>query len=170
MKKLSSKKIALLGILTALALISYLLEGLLPPLMIPGAKLGISNVFTLLAICLLSPQSGIILIVVRTTLASLIAGSMSSLLYSLTAGLVATLIMSLLWRYVNSRLSILAISVVGAVIHNITQDLVYFAVTGSQYVLSYMPYLVLIGVFSGAIVGFLTTLIEDRMKNIASFN
>lgn len=170
MKKLSSKKIAFLGILTALALISYLLEGLLPPLMIPGSKLGISNVFTLLAICLLSPQSGIILIVVRTTLASLIAGSMSSLIYSLIAGLVATLVMSLLWRFASSKLSLLAISVVGAVIHNITQDLVYFVISGSQYVLSYMPYLVLIGVFSGAIVGFLTTLIEARMKNIVSPN
>ncbi len=166
MKKLSSKKIALLGILTALALISYLLEGLLPPLFIPGAKIGISNVFTLLCICLVSPFSGVVLIIVRTVLASLIAGSISSLIYSFLAGLTATIFMAVVFKLFREKLSLISISIGGAVIHNAVQLLIYFWLTGSEFVISYLPYLVLIGIFSGAIVGFLTAIIYKYKEKI----
>lgn len=165
MKKLSSKKIALLGLLTALSLISYLLESLLPPLFIPGAKIGISNVFTLLSICLISPSCGIVLIVARTVLSSIIVGSMSSFMYSFVAGLIATVAMAVSYKFFVGKISLLSISILGATVHNASQCLVYFLTTGSKYVLFYMPYLILIGIFSGIIVGILTTVICKYKDN-----
>ena len=51
----SAKKLAILSVLTTLGLLSFLLENLLPPLFVPGAKPGLSNLFTLLALVWFSP-------------------------------------------------------------------------------------------------------------------
>ena len=72
--------------LTAMASITFIIEGLFPPLFIPGAKMGLSNIFSMLAVVLLSPIDAIILVAIRTTLGALITGSMSSWLYSFFAG------------------------------------------------------------------------------------
>ena len=78
---------ALVAVLSALALCSFVVENLFPPLFLPGAKLGLGNAFSLFALIVLGPIDGIVVAVIRTTLGSLIVGNMSTLLYSLTAGL-----------------------------------------------------------------------------------
>lgn len=159
MKKFTVKRIATLGLLTALALISFLIENLFPPLFLPGTKLGVSNIFTLLCICLLSPLDGIILLLCRTILASFFVGSTSSLLYSLSAGLLSTAVAAFLLRFAFPKISVLSVSVLSAVVHNIVQNLVFFLTTGSSAAFMYMPYLIAIGAFSGGAVGAVVTLI-----------
>ncbi|MDE6341588.1 MAG: Gx transporter family protein, partial [Muribaculaceae bacterium] len=51
------------------------------------------------------------------------------------------------------RVSVMAISVAAAVAHNITQNIVFVFLSGSALMFGYMPYLILVGVLSGAIVG-----------------
>ena len=55
--------------------------------------------------------------------------------------------------YFTRKISVVAISVVGAVINSLVQDIVFYFVTKSLYVITYLPYLVLIGAVSGFIVG-----------------
>lgn len=166
MKTFSAKKVATLGVLTALSLIAFMLESLLPPLFIPGAKIGVANVFTLVCICLLSPMDGIILVVARTVLSGVIVGSLSSMIYSLVAGLSAAVIMAVLYRFFKNSLSIVAISVVGAAAHNAAQCIVFFLTTKSSAVFCYMPYLLMFGIFSGVAVGVLATLAVRYGKSV----
>lgn len=166
MKTFSAKKVATLGVLTALSLIAFMLESLLPPLFIPGAKIGVANVFTLVCICLLSPMDGIILVVARTVLSGVIVGSLSSMIYSLVAGLSAAVIMAVLYRFFKNSLSIVAVSVVGAAAHNAAQCIVFFLTTKSSAVFYYMPYLLAFGIFSGAAVGALATLAVRYGKSV----
>ena len=77
---LSAKRVATVGVLTALSLISFMLESLLPPIFLPGAKIGLSNIFTLVTLLMFGPIDAIILIIVRTTLGSLIVGNLVSLI------------------------------------------------------------------------------------------
>lgn len=144
---------ALVAVLSALALCSFVVENLFPPLFLPGAKLGLGNAFSLFALIVLGPIDGIVVAVIRTTLGSLIVGNMSTLLYSLTAGLVAVVLQAVLVRFLYPTVSVVAVSVCGAVVHNITQNVVFVLVSQTPQMVSYMPYLALAGVLSGVVVG-----------------
>ena len=145
---------ATLAVLTAMGLIMFMVESLFPPLILPGAKMGLSNIFSLLTVIVLGPTEAIILVVIRTTLGSIFTGNVSTLMYSLTAGLVSVVVSVILVEFVYPRVSIVAISVVAAVMHNLTQNIVFCLVSNTPEMFSYMPGLALLGVVAGIIVGF----------------
>ncbi len=151
--KLTTRKIATLAILCAMGLIMFMIESLFPPLFIPGAKMGLSNIVSLLTLVMYGPWEALLVIVVRTVMGSVFTGSMSTLMYSLTAGVVSTLVSAVLLHLVYPRISIISISVVSAVVHNLTQNIVFCAVTDTPEMYSYTPWLAMIGVLAGVIVG-----------------
>ena len=153
-KFFSARRIATLGVLTAMGLIMFMVESLFPPLFLPGAKMGLSNIFSLLTLMVLGPSEALILVVVRTTLGSVFTGNISTLMYSLTAGLVSVVVSIILVEFVYPKVSIVAISVVAAVMHNLTQNVVFCLVSNTPEMFSYMPWLALLGVVAGIIVGF----------------
>lgn len=153
-KYFSAKRIALLAMLTAMGLIMFMVESLFPPFFLPGAKMGLSNIFSMLALFLLGPADAFALVVVRVTLGSMFTGNMSTLMYSLSAGVVSVIASTLLVEFVYPRVSIVAISIVGAVLHNMTQNVVFCLVSDTPEMFVYMPWLALLGVLAGVIVGF----------------
>ena len=153
-KYFSAKRLATLGVLTAMGLITFMIESLFPPLFVPGAKMGLSNIFSMLAVILLGPTDAFVLVAVRTVLGSLFSGNVSTLMYSLTAGLVSVIVTSVLVEFVYPKVSIVAISVVSAVMHNLTQNIVFCLVSNTPQMFVYMPLLGLTGVLAGVIVGF----------------
>ncbi len=150
----SARRIATLSVLTAMGLIMFMVESLFPPLFLPGAKMGLSNIFSLLALFVLGPTEAFILVIVRTTLGSVFTGNISTLMYSMTAGLVSVAVSSVLVEFVYPRVSIVAVSVVAAVMHNVAQNVVFCLVSDTSEMFAYMPWLALIGVVAGLIVGF----------------
>ena len=140
--------------LTAMGLIMFMVESLFPPLFLPGAKMGLSNIFSLLTLFVLGPTEAIILVVIRTTLGSIFTGNISTIMYSLTAGLVSVVVSVILVEFIYPKVSIVAISVVAAVMHNLTQNIVFCLVSNTPEMFSYMPWLALLGVVAGIIVGF----------------
>ena len=153
-KFFSARRVATLAVLTAMGLITFMIESLFPPLFLPGAKMGISNVFSLLTLFVLGPTEALILVVVRTTLGSMFTGNMSTLMYSMTAGVVSVAVSAVLVQFLYPKVSIVAISVVAAVLHNLTQNLVFCLVSETPQMFAYMPWLALLGVVAGIIVGF----------------
>lgn len=153
LKRSTAKKIAVMSLLTGLSLVMFIIENLLPPLFIPGAKLGLANIFSFAALILYSPVEAFIVLIARTILGAVFAGNLSALLYSFTGGVVSMAVSSVLVYTAYPKISVMAISVASAVLHNLTQNIVFAFLTGSLLMLGYMPYLALIGIFSGAIVG-----------------
>lgn len=153
-KYFSAKRIATLAVLTAMGLIMFMVESLFPPLILPGAKMGLSNIFSLLALFLLGPTEAFILVVVRVVLGSMFTGNMSTLMYSLSAGLVSVMVSAVLVQFAYPKVSIVAISIVAAVMHNVTQNVVFCLVSNTPEMFSYMPWLALLGILAGVIVGF----------------
>ena len=143
-----------MAVLTAIALVIHVVESLFPPLFIPGAKMGLSNIVTLITLCLMGPVDALLLVVVRTTVGAMFAGGFSTLIYSLPAGLISALISALLANTVFPRISLVAVSVVAATVHNMAQNLLYCLVTGTPRMLLYLPYLALAGVVAGFITGY----------------
>lgn len=161
MKK-TTLKIALCGLFSALGTIAFVLEGLFPPLIIPGARLGISNVFILLATIILGGGYGLATLVIKVFLGSLFSGNLSAILYSLPAGLISLAIEYILLKF-TTKLSVLSISVCGAVINVSLQNVVFCLVTKTSQYLIYLPYLALTGVISGLAVGFIVYLVVKKL-------
>ena len=155
----TAKKIAVLSLLTGLSLIMFIIENLLPPLFIPGAKLGLANIFSFAALILYSPVEAFLVLTARTVLGAVFAGNLSALLYSFTGGAVSMAVSSVLIYTLYPKISVMAVSVAAAVLHNITQNIIFVLLTGSALLFGYMPYLALTGIFSGGVVGGITLVI-----------
>ena len=151
--KITTKQITTISVLIALSLIAFMIENLFPPILVPGAKIGISNLVSFFALFTLSPTSAIIIVVAKTLLSCFIVGNLSMLMYSFTAGVLSIFLAILLKFLFYPKISVVSISVCSAVVHNLVQNLVFCLVTSSTYMLAYFPYLGICGVISGIIVG-----------------
>ncbi len=163
MKNLTIKKIALCGILSALATIAFIIENAFPPLILPSAKMGLSNIFILLSTLILGWQYGFISLIVKVMLGSLFSGNISAILYSLPAGVIS-LTIEIVLIYLVKKTSILATSILGAVINSTIQNLTFCLITRVNEFLYYLPYLALISVISGFIVGLCVYLIIKKTQ------
>ncbi len=158
-EKPASKKIAAVAILTALSLVCFLIENLLPPIFIPGSKLGLAYNFSLTALIMYTPLEAFKVVIIRSIFGAIFAGSLSAVLYSFTGGIVAMAVSSILIYLVYPRISVISVSVAAAVSHNITQCAVFAGLSGSVLMFGYMPVLALVGVLSGLIIGIVTLLL-----------
>ncbi len=149
----SAKKIAVLSLFTAFSLITFLIENQFPSLIIPGAKMGLANIFSLAALIVYSPWEAMVVIVIRTVLGALLVGNPASLFYSFTAGVISTAVSALLLYTLYPKISVMAISVFCAALHNAVQNAVFCILSQTALALAYLPYLMLLGLLSGAIVG-----------------
>ena len=101
---MKAKKLTRMALLTAIALILFLVEAQLPPLApIPGIKLGLANVITVYAMFVLSPGDTLLILLCRVFLGSVFSGQMMNLFYSLGGGLLCWLAMLVLRRVVSRR-------------------------------------------------------------------
>ncbi len=166
-KRNSAKMLSLLSLFSALSLIMFLVESLFPSLFIPGAKIGLGNIFVFLALITLGQWQAYTVAIVKAVLGSFISGNLSTLLFSLSASLVSLTVAIFLFYVLKAKISIVALSVISAVTHNVTQNAVYALVTKSSLVFVYLPYLCVLGLISGAIVGvtvvILLRVLPDRL-------
>ena len=141
-----------IALLTALSLILFVLEGFLPlPLPVPGAKLGLAAIVTLIALHLLPTRDAGLMLTLRILLASTLGGGVAPMLYSLAGGAASFTAMVLLKQH--TQLSIVGISAVGGFLHNMAQLLVAAAVMQTTALFSYAPVLGFIGILTGIGIG-----------------
>jgi heptaprenyl diphosphate synthase len=159
----ATKKIATLALLTALSLIMFIVENQFTPLPIPGARMGLANIFSLVALIMYSPLEAFAVVIVRTLLGAIFAGNVSMLLYSFTGGMVSMGLSALFLYIVYPKISIMAISILSACAHNMVQNIMFVFISASTLAFSYAPYLMLLGIVSGAIVGGVTMLIFKKV-------
>lgn len=165
--RITTKKLALAAVLTALALGLSTLENLFPVSLLvplPGIKLGLANIVTVFALYQLGALSALAILVARCLLGAMFAGNASALLFSLMGGVLAMLVMILLSRV--KGLSVYGVSIAGAAAHNIGQICAAMLVLGGTAVLGYLPALLGVSLLTGALTGFVTSLLFRAMSNI----
>lgn len=162
-----AKKMVLLGILVALALALYVAERMIPiPILpVPGVKLGLANIVTLVAIFMFSFQEVLLFVIVRTLLSSLFGGGLSGFMFSLSGGLLSMLVMYLLIRFAAHWLSLPGISVIGALFHNLGQLLVAAVIVKTFGILLYLPLLIASAGLTGLAVGFTTLMLLRALSH-----
>ena len=159
----STKKITLLGLLTAVALILGWFESMLPSLAVPGIKLGISNIVLLYAIYMMRPREAFVLMLLKVFLSGFLFGGVTAILYSLAGGLFSLTVMLLVKKC--SSLSCVGVSVCGAVFHNIGQLLAAALVVESRAVFSYAPVLLVSAVVTGVLTGIAANLTLKALRS-----
>ena len=158
--KIKTRELTLCAVLAALALALSYMESFFPLALIvplPGVKLGLANIVTLYALYALA------ILCVRCTLGALFAGNASALLFSLLGGLSALLVMALLSG--AKKLSIFGVSIAGAAAHNCGQVCAALITLGSTAPLYYLPFLLLVSLFTGALSGLITAFLFRAMAH-----
>ena len=146
------RRITRIALLTTLSLILFVLEGFLPlPLPVPGAKLGLAAIVTLIALHLLPMRDAALMLTLRILLASFLGGGIAPMLYSLAGGAASFAAMALLKRH--TQLSIVGISAAGGFLHNMAQLLVAAAVMQTTALFFYAPVLGFVGILTGILIG-----------------
>lgn len=149
-----TKKLALMAVLTAIALTIFMLEAQLPaPVPIPGVKLGLANIVTLTAMLILGRREAGAILAARIVMGAVFAGNPSAMLYSAAGGVLAYAAMCLLVGVVPEK-RMWAVSAVSAVAHNMGQLLACVLVVKTPGVFIYAPALIVSGVITGVFTGF----------------
>ena len=159
---MKTKKIALLGLLTAIALTIFMIEAQIPPVVpLPGVKLGLSNIVTVFAVFALGPGEGAAMLACRIFLGAVFAGNFSSIFYSAAGGSCAILV-TILLRKVLKENQLWAAGIFGAMAHSVGQVVMAVIITGTPGVAVYLPVLLIISIFTGLFTGFCAQLLVNR--------
>ncbi len=161
MNNLLLKKIALSGVLSAFALIAFMLENLMPPIFLPGARLGLSNIFILLAVFFLGDVYGVAVFLVKIILGSVFSGNISLMMYSLPSGAIA-LGFEILLLHFYKKFGVISVSVFGGCINLTLQNVTFAIIAKTNVMLAYLPYFALIGIISGSVIGLIVWLIDKK--------
>ncbi len=148
-----TKKLAALAVFTTLSLAIYAIESAIPPLLpIPGIKLGLANIITLLLLQFFSLKDAAMVLLSRVLLSTLLFGQALSLAYSLSGGFCSLLLMALTMHLLQKKYTFLS-GAVGGLFHNLGQLLIALLLTATPGVLAYMPFLILSGILTGLFTG-----------------
>lgn len=149
------QKMAYITMLAAQAIVISVMERWIPApfTFAPGAKLGLGNLISIIAIFTLPPKDSIKVIGLRLFVSTFLSGTFSTFLYSFSGTVLSYLVMLGAKQLGPKKVSIIGISTLGGICHNIGQLLVFALIAKSWTVLNYLPILAFSGILSGFLVG-----------------
>ncbi|MDU5336714.1 Gx transporter family protein [Enterococcus sp.] len=166
-----TKKIIFISLLVAQGVTISLVESTIPyPFpFAPGAKMGLANITTVLSLFIMRKKEVFFLIWLRVLLSTLLGGTVSTFLYSISGALLSFVGMIFIKKMGNNRVSCIGISAIGGFLHNVGQLIIASLIAQSWSVMNYLPVLSLLGILSGIIIGILANTILLRFKVLRPF-
>jgi len=154
------QKMALLGVLTAAAIVIAILESFIPSIGIPGVKMGLANIVILIILYELGIWEAGVVNLLRVLVVSLARGTFLSMgfLMSLTGAALSFGIMVLFYLLIK-KFSIIGVSVIGSVFHVTGQIIIAMIFLGSAYIFLYLPIIAISAIITGVFVGITAKLI-----------
>ncbi len=159
-------KISRSCLLITIGLILGYFENILIYIPVPGVKIGLSNIVLLYAVLKMDAKWPVIIGVLKSLLSGLLFSGVTTIIYSVVSVICSVLIMSFLFRKLfPDKISIYGISISGSIVFNIVQIFVASVYMKTQTVFYYLPYFVLISIFSGFITAFIIKLNLKRFED-----
>lgn len=157
------RKIVFLSLLIVFSIALNFLESLIPlGSMIPGIKIGVSNIVILAVIYIYSLKEGVMCAFLKSVLSLLLFSNMSAFIYSVSGGLMSAFVMGILKK--TKHLSSVGVSLWGSFFHISTQIFVSAVSLGSAMVFYYYPYLLLFSIISGFINGYMVKILIEKLE------
>ena len=160
---------AMRGMLIALALMLSYLESFIPTyIVLPGVKIGLANIVTVYALYRLGIKDVFFVCISRIILSALLFGNVLTLAYSLAGMFLSILAM---WSAKSVlKASVVTVSVLGSVFHNIGQCIVASLILKNVHILYYFGFVVLIAIFTGIVIGFTARMVMKRLSGLGDGN
>ena len=157
---MKTHKIALLGVLTAAAIVISIIESFIPSIGIPGVKLGLANIVILVILY----EIGIVDAIAVNLLRVLMVGSLRGTIFSMgfvmsLTGAVFSLTIMIVFYLLIKKFSIIGVSVIGSIFHVTGQILIAMLFLGTAYILLYLPIIAISAIITGVFVGIVAKLI-----------
>ena len=152
---MKAKKVILISLFVSVALIVSLLEYYFP-IPIPNVRLGLSNIIIINSILLFGFKETFFISFLKAILLVIILGNPISFIYNFSAGFTSIVTMYILNKFCSKYLSLIGISVLGSVSHVMVQILVSMVLLNTRTLINFIPFLGIIGVFTGILVGIIS--------------
>ena len=154
------QKMALLGVLTAGAIVIAILESFIPSIGIPGVKLGLANIVILIILYELGIVEAISVNLLRVLVVGLVRGTFLGMGFFMSlTGAVFSLSIMILFHLLIKKFSVIGVSVIGSIFHVGGQILIAMIYLGSAYIVLYLPVLAISAIITGVFVGIAAQLI-----------
>ncbi len=162
-----TRKLVFVSVLVAQAMILSFIERMIPvPFIAPGAKLGLANIITVTAVYMLTFKEAAAVVLLRIILTATTFGSLSSFLYSLSGGVLSLLVMASIVKVFRNEVSLVGVSISGAIAHNVGQLIVAAFVINSFLIITYLPILLIVAIPTGIFVGFVARFLINYLERI----
>ncbi|HBB71704.1 MAG TPA: heptaprenyl diphosphate synthase [Ruminococcus sp.] len=158
---MKTKRLTELSLLTAAALIVFIIELQMPDY-IPGVKLGLANIFTVYAVYRFSPMETLLMVITRVLLGAFFSSNFSAILYSMAGAMLCLAGMLLLRKIIPVRYMWLC-SIIGAFLHNTGQMCVALLIVRSLTPLAWYPKMIIAGSFAGTFTGLVAQHVLNRL-------
>ena len=154
------QKMALLGVLTAGAIVIAILESFIPSIGIPGVKLGLANIVILIILYELGIVEAVIVNLLRVIVVGLVRGTFLGMGFFMSlTGAVFSLGIMILFYLLIKKFSVIGVSVIGSIFHVGGQILIAMIYLGTAYIVLYLPVLAISAIITGVFVGIIARLI-----------
>lgn len=153
-KRYSVKELSTFALFISLGLVLQYVEGFFVAISIPGGRIGLANIVSILNMFMFGGLNALVITTIRAFLGSLIAGGVTAIPYSVVGAIVSVMLMYICKRFFYPRLSIIGISIIGAIGHNVSQIFVASVFFSSGYLFSYLPPMLIVGLLGGMVTGY----------------
>ena len=161
---MKNKKLTVLSLLTAVALIIFIVEAQIPALVpIPGVKLGLANIITIFTVWVIGPRDAIAVLLARIFLGAVFAGNFSTIFYSLGGGALAILT-TIGLKHVLQENQLWIAGCLGAIAHSIGQMAVALLITQTYTLIIYLPVMLVCSIITGVFTGLCAQILVKRSK------
>ena len=158
----NTNKLTAYAMFLALSMILGYVESFLPmPFPIPGIKLGLANIVSILGLFSIGAVPTAIITLLRVLLLAILFGNMMTLSYSMAGFLLSFAVMFCAKKCMH--FSYLAVSLLGGIFHNLGQILMAVFLLRSPVLFAYFPVLLFAGMLAGIMMGVLSALLEKRL-------
>lgn len=160
---MKTKKIAVLALAIALAMILSFVESQIPAFVaIPGVKVGLANIAVVFVLYKLGWREAVLISLIRVFMVSVLFGTAVSLFYSVAGAVLSLSGMILLKK--TGLFSTVAVSVTGGVLHNVGQIIMACLLLETNVIKYYLPFLILSGVIAGIVIGIVSAIMVKRVE------
>ena len=159
-----TKKVALLGVLTSVALVLSYIEAILPPIWsaVPGIKMGFPNIVIVFILYRFGVKEAAIVSFIRIFIVALLFGNVMTLAYS-CAGAFLSIVLMAIFKMINA-FSVVGTSIVGGVAHNLGQIFVAIFLFDTVQIGYYMAVLAVTGTIAGVFIGLTGAFLLKRLE------
>ncbi len=150
-----TKKIATMSLYVSMALMLNIFENFLPTrYLVPGAKLGLANVITMISLLTLGKRDTIMILFIRVLLGSIFGGGVSGFLYSISGASFSFISMVSIITIFRDKISMIGISATGAFFHSVGQVIMASLIIQNIRIFSYLPMLLFASLVTGVFIGY----------------